>query len=597
MLRPFEREIKSPFALLRFGARGATGDFVMIFLMMLLVALGNMVTPIVTGEVMGPITADARTNDLVALLGLMFVVGGAGVAFGFVEAIAGLRVEGRMGNSIQTAVWLKLLDLPMNFFERYVIGDLVNRADGVDSLRSLLSSSLTRTVLHAISGLTSVALLIYYNWKITVAVAGLATIYLAATIPAGFIFLSLKRKIQGLSGQTEGLIFQLLTNQTKIRMAGAEKIAFSRWSELYEEMQHCTYRDRLVNLCLNLIKGVLQTLALAMILLIVGIESGAFQSFFSVPSSLTEINRNPLIRIMPTASFVAFNVAMGQFMGSIFALGETVMTLLTAVPLYQRVKPILEAMPEASDAQRIQLPAIRGRIAFKGVTYRYRESEPNILENFSFHVEPGEMVALVGESGAGKSTVIRLLLAFDSPQKGSILLDDTPLAQLDPKSLRAQFGVVMQDAQLIAGSILENIAGGTNLTEEDAMDAAGLAGLDKDLAGMPMGLQTVVMEGAGTISGGQRQRILIARALARRPSLILFDEATSALDNESQAQVTESIAELAVSRVVIAHRLSTIVASDRICYVGEGRVLEQGTYSELMAINGRFAELARRQLT
>jgi ABC-type bacteriocin/lantibiotic exporter with double-glycine peptidase domain len=215
----------------------------------------------------------------------------------------------------------------------------------------------------------------------------------------------------------------------------------------------------------------------------------------------------------------------------------------------------------------------------------------------SFDAHPGEFIALVGPSGSGKSTLLRLLLGFEQPESGSIAYDGYDLAGLDPWRLRRQLGVVLQDGHLLPGDIFTNIVGSAvDLTLNDAWDAARLAGLDKDIEQMPMGMHTIMTEGAGTLSGGQRQRLMIARALVTKPRIVFFDEATSALDNPTQAVVTESLDRLRATRVVIAHRLSTIISADRIFVLDEGRIVQTGTYEQLVNRPGMFHELVRRQL-
>jgi len=204
---------------------------------------------------------------------------------------------------------------------------------------------------------------------------------------------------------------------------------------------------------------------------------------------------------------------------------------------------------------------------------------------------------VVGTSGAGKSTLVRLLLGFDEPEAGSVFFDGQDIGHLDKRLLRRQFGVVLQNGRALAGSLFDNIAAGANVTRDDAMEAARLAGLEKDIEQLPMGLDTYLSEGASTLSGGQRQRLMIARAIVSRPRILIFDEATSALDNETQAQVSKGLEEFDATRIVIAHRLSTIVHADRIFVLDAGKVAEHGTYDELMAQNGIFARLAKRQLT
>jgi ABC-type bacteriocin/lantibiotic exporter with double-glycine peptidase domain len=205
-------------------------------------------------------------------------------------------------------------------------------------------------------------------------------------------------------------------------------------------------------------------------------------------------------------------------------------------------------------------------------------------------------VALVGPSGGGKSTILRMLLGFETPASGSVTYDGRPIQTLDMVKLRRQIGVVLQDGRLFSGSLYENVCGAVQVAEDDVWDAVRRAGLEPDVAAMPMGLHTVLTEGAVALSGGQKQRLLIARALVHRPKLLLFDEATSALDNRTQAVVAEALAELPVTRIAIAHRLSTVRDADRILVIDRGEVVQQGSYETLVAEPGLFADLAHRQL-
>ena len=239
---------------------------------------------------------------------------------------------------------------------------------------------------------------------------------------------------------------------------------------------------------------------------------------------------------------------------------------------------------------------IRGNVEFANVSFRYGPGLPSALEGISFRIHQGEYVAFVGPSGSGKSTIYRLLLAFERPDSGTVFLDGNDLAGLDPVAVRSRCGVVLQDSQLVAGSLYQNIAGLTSLSESDAWAAVRAAALEDDIRAMPMGLHTVIPDGGAGLSVGQQQRLLIARAVARRPRVLLFDEATSALDNRAQAVVQDALRRLAVTRVVIAHRLSSIQNVDRIYVLDGGRIVESGAYDELMRRDGVFAALTRRQL-
>jgi ATP-binding cassette subfamily C protein len=282
-------------------------------------------------------------------------------------------------------------------------------------------------------------------------------------------------------------------------------------------------------------------------------------------------------------------------MGGAFSLTELFVKLLNLTPVYERVKPILGAEEENAEATEV-IRDVSGRIEFVDVSFGYAPELPTVLDGVSFTVEPQQMVAVVGASGAGKSTLVRLLLGFQEPVSGSVYIDEKDLRSIDKKEMRKRVGAVLQESRLLSGSIFHNIAGRSGASLEDAWEAARLVGIASDIEAMPMGMETFIGEGATTISGGQRQRLAAARALVGRPRLVIFDEATSALDNETQAQVAESIARLNATRFVVAHRLSTIVGADRILVMDKGRIVESGTYEELMEMDGFFTQLARRQI-
>jgi ABC-type bacteriocin/lantibiotic exporter with double-glycine peptidase domain len=239
---------------------------------------------------------------------------------------------------------------------------------------------------------------------------------------------------------------------------------------------------------------------------------------------------------------------------------------------------------------------LSGAIDLSKVTFRYVPGGPPILDDATIRVGQGEYVAIVGPSGSGKSTIFRLLLGFENLESGAIFFDGKAVDTLDISAVRRQIGVVLQEAKLMTGSIYENICSGIPFPMERVWEAARLAGLDQDIDAMPMGMHTAISEGVSTISGGQRQRLMIARALIRRPRILLFDEATSSLDNQTQSVVSASLAKLNVTRIVIAHRLSTVQHVDRIIVLVAGRVVQSGTFEELSAATGMFAEFARRQL-
>ena len=281
--------------------------------------------------------------------------------------------------------------------------------------------------------------------------------------------------------------------------------------------------------------------------------------------------------------------------GAFVSLSSVALTIAQFKPILDMAKPIMEAVPEVSEGKQV-ISRLFGGIEINNVSFRYSEHMPFVVDDLSLKIRPGQYVAIVGATGCGKSTLMRLLLGFETPQKGAIYYDGRDLNTIDLKSLRRKIGVVMQDGKLFQGDIYSNIViSAPWLTMDDAWKAAELAGIDEDIRNMPMGMHTMISEGAGGVSGGQRQRLMIARAIAPRPRILMFDEATSALDNLTQKKVSESLNSLKCTRIVIAHRLSTIKHCDRILFLEKGKIVEDGTYEELIAQNGKFAELIARQ--
>ena len=282
------------------------------------------------------------------------------------------------------------------------------------------------------------------------------------------------------------------------------------------------------------------------------------------------------------SEYYAFNTAYGMVSGAFMTLAGTATTIANIKPTLDMVRPILETVPEIDETKKM-VTQLKGGIEL-------------ILDNLSLKIHPGQYVAIVGKTGCGKSTLMRTLLGFETPQKGAVYYDGRDLKSLDPKSLRRRIGTVMQDGKLFMGDVYSNIViTAPWLTLDDAWEAAEIAGIAEDIRRMPMGMHTIISEGQGGISGGQRQRLMIARAVAPKPKILMFDEATSALDNLTQKQVSEALDKMKCTRIVIAHRLSTIRQCDRIIVLDGGRIIEDGTYEQLIAKNGFFADLVARQ--
>lgn len=579
----------------KFALRGTRRTGLIIMAMAILTGLLSMVTPLVTGWIIDPVIPDAELGRLWVLIAALIVAGFATIAFGLVQGLAAIHTEGIMGNRVQTAVWDRLLRLPASFFRNYTVGDLANRAQGIDGMRSLLTGTTLTTLLHTTSGLFSFALMIYLAWKLSFVAIGAAIIYAIVVVTVGRKILKHNRETMEYTGRIQGVVLQLLGAVGKLRVAGAETGAYARWAAPYSHLMGVSYDQQRLNMLLIVFKNVFNFLTIGALIGVIVWLSGELFAVFETPTTWARIDAEALHKELPTATFVAFHVAYGQFLGAVYGISQTLVKLTNLKPLYERIQPIFDE--EIEDDAGFEDPGqLSGAIEIADVQFRYAPEAPLVLRGLTMNIRSGEFVAIVGTSGAGKSTLVRLLLGFDKAESGSVFYDGQDLVHLDKRLLRRQFGVVLQNGRALAGSLFDNIAAGANVTRDDAMEAARLAGLAKDIEQLPMGLDTYLSEGASTLSGGQRQRLMIARAIVSRPKILIFDEATSALDNETQALVSKGLEEFDATRIVIAHRLSTIVHADRIFVLDQGQVAEQGTYDELMAKDGVFAQLAKRQI-
>jgi ABC-type bacteriocin/lantibiotic exporter with double-glycine peptidase domain len=293
---------------------------------------------------------------------------------------------------------------------------------------------------------------------------------------------------------------------------------------------------------------------------------------------------------------MAFNIAYGAVSGAVVSLSDTALQAADLQPVLNLIKPFMETKPENSEGG-FMMTSLSGNVEINNVTFRYTENTEPILKNVSLKINKHEYIAIVGKTGCGKSTLLRVLLGFEKPEKGAVYYDGRDINSLDLKSLRQKIGVVMQNGSVFPGDIFSNIiVTSPRKTMEDAWNAARMAGIEIDIQNMPMGMHTLISEGAGGISGGQKQRLMIARAVIGKPSIIYLDEATSALDNITQSHVANSLADLECTRLVIAHRLSTVKHCDRILVMENGTIAEEGNFQELMNKKGKFYDLAIRQI-
>ena len=547
------------------------GDLVLILLAALFVQLVGMIEPRVFGLVTGTVLK-SRNMNLMAGIGVFLLC--SAFASRLIELVRTLlmeRINTRTSQAVEASVMMRILSLPVSFFRKYSSGELSSRAESASSLCDTILNSILSTGLSSLMSLLYIAQIFHFAsalvWPSLLIILSTVIVSVAASL----VQIGISRKKMKLSAEETGMTYAVLNGIQKIRLSGSEKRVFARWGRLYARNARLEYNPPAF-IKLNRLITTAISLAGTIVLYYLAVETGVSAS-----------------------QYYAFNAAYARLAGAFTALTGIAASIASIKPILEMAEPILKAEPEVA-AEKQSVSHVSGHIEMSHVTFRYDENSPYILSDLNLNIRAGEYVAIVGRTGCGKSTLVRLLLGFEKPEKGAIFYDRHDMNSLDPRSLRKQIGVVIQNGQLFQGDIFSNITiSAPQLTLKEAWEAAETAGIAQDIREMPMGMQTVISEGQGGISGGQKQRLMIARAIAPKPKILIFDEATSALDNKTQKQVSDALDRLHCTRIVIAHRLSTIRNCDRILVMDNGAIIEEGNYEELIRKNGRFAELVARQ--
>ena len=481
------------------------------------------------------------------------------------------RIRIRLNVNVQAASMMRVLSLPPVFFKKYSSGELSQYLSYMNSLCTTLVDSIFSTVVTSVFSLIYVTQIFSYARSLVIPSLIVTILTLAISLGANAMQASINKEMMGLSAKERGLTYSLIGGIEKIRLSGSENRVFAKWMDLYTKEANLKFNPPAL-IKLNQVFTTAVSLIGTIVMYYVAVRSN-----------------------VSIADYYSFNTAYAYIAGAFSAISSVALAAATVKPSLDIVKPLMEAEPE-KHVGRETVASITGNIELSHVTFRYEKEGRKILDDLSLTIPARQYVAIVGKTGCGKSTLMRLLLGFEKPEKGVIFYDRKDIQTLDMGSLRRCIGTVMQDGDLFGGSVYENITiSAPNLTLEQAWEAAEIAGIADDIRAMPMGMGTVLQEGGMGISGGQRQRLMIARAVAPKPRLLLLDEATSALDNITQKQVAEALDRMRCTRVVIAHRLSTIRHCDRILVLDGGRIVEDGKYEELVEKGGIFAELVARQ--
>lgn len=570
--RPLPRRkltLKDYFAYIRKCVRPI--DIIVVILLVAVVVGVGMINPYLTKIMMGKVIIEQNFSLFWSTALFMFIVSLSTLLIKATQAIINMRVSIRIENSVHSAFMMRLLALPTSFFKKYNTGELNSRISGVSALCSLIINGVF------VAGLSSIASLLYLiqinDFAPSLILPSLLVIVinLAFNILTSFVERNVMSKQTKLTAKERGVSYDLINGMQKIRLSGSEKRAFGKWADIYSKDARLQYNPPFIVKIAPVISA------------LIAVGGNIFIYLLVIKNNID------------TSTYVAFNTSYAMLSAALLASSTVLNNTVKIRPLLEMIKPILEE-EEENNGEKLAIDSLKGNIKLDHVSFKYDDEPELTLKDLCLDIKEGEYVAIVGKTGCGKSTIVRLLLGFEKPLSGHVYYDGHDIEELDLSSLRRKIGSVTQNGSLFHADIYHNIViSAPELGEKEAWEAARVAQIAKDIEEMPMGMNTVISEGQGSISGGQKQRIMIARAIVHKPKIIIFDEATSSLDNKIQKDVTAAIGKLKCTRLIVAHRLSTIKDCDRILYLENGRIVEEGKYDELIALNGKFKELIERQ--
>ena len=549
----------------------SVSDLALLLGLTLMATLIGMLMPNITLALTGTVLESRNVPLLIGTAVFMVCVTVSSLLVETVRSLGMTRIETKTSLSVEAAIMTRMMNLPPRFFRDYSAGELSSRLDSVNQLCSLLIGNVFSMGITSLMSLLYITRIFHFAPALVLPALGVIVSTVVIALASALLQIKISRRAMELGAKNHGMSCALITGVQKIKLAGAEKRAFARWAHAYADAAELTYNPPLF----LKVSGVITTA--------VSLAGTILFYFLAVKTRVT------------APEYIAFSAAYGTVMGAFTSLTAVALSVAQIKPILEMAEPILKTEPESSE-NKAMVTRLSGTIELSNVYFRYTDSMPYVVDGMSLKIKAGEYVAIVGTTGCGKSTLMRLMLGFETPEKGAVYFDGKDISKLDLRSLRRRIGVVTQNGSLFQGDIYSNIViSAPQLTLDEAWEAAEIAGIADDIRAMPMGMQTIIAEGQGGISGGQKQRLMIARAVAPKPKVLMFDEATSALDNKTQKQVSEALDKLKCTRIVIAHRLSTIKNCDRILVLDKGHIMEDGTYDELIAKNGFFAELVARQ--
>lgn len=500
----------------------------------------------------------------------------SGAIFSFIRSFFALRLNGHISHELQMKLWDRVLKLPAPFFRQFQTGDLMQRTMIFDKLRRALSQSTLFVIFDSIFALAYLAMMLIYSWQLTLAtVAILGLIFITAAV---IIVLKIRwdTVLLASNAKINSFLVQMINGIEKLRTAAAEKRVFSLWVRDYAENQSINLKSKFLQ---NILSALTSFSTIFLLLLIFGIAIWM---------------RSTAITSLSLGDYLAFSAAFAIFSSAFFSLLETALSLLSLVPFWKRVQPIFASPLEVSKEKR-HPGKFTGKIDVKDLYFRYYKQAPFVLKDLTLQVKANSFAGIVGPTGCGKSTLARLLVGFETPERGSICYDEKDLKDLDLSEVRKQVNVILQQNAIFAGKLYDNLVCGGEYKQEELEEAMHLSTFEEDFARFPAKLETMLPSGGGLLSGGERQRALLTRALLKKPRILILDEGINSLDSPSQQKIVENLKSLNMTKVLFTHQLNILEKVDCIHVLREGRFIASGTFDELLASEPFFQELVENQ--
>ncbi len=573
--RPLPAGSAKPVDLLRIALRGSATDLVRMAASGLPGGLIKLLPGIGLGFVANEIASGGSAGMLYAVAVTLAGFGLLGALLHLFQSTAMMRLEGRSASRVEAAFWDRLMRLPPDVLHRHPSGDLAMSGMTFQKLRDGLQGVVADSLLSIVFLFPALGLIFFYDVTLGVIALVFSLASLLVTMALGLRQISPYGRMIGATRRVAGRLFQIVGGIAKLRVENAEGSAFAIWARDYRAQKRAELElgaleghSRAFGAALPFVAGGVLLVAVAL----VGegnIPAGDFLIVYAV--------------------FIAFQHAVAR-------LGESFGAVAAMLPALDQMRPLLAAVPE-TQAEGEPVEYLGGEVLFDHVSFRYDPDGPLILDDVTIRADPGEFVAIAGESGAGKSTLFRLALGIDRPSAGAVYYDGRDLRHLNLKQVRRKIGAVPQSVGLHPQDLWDNLVSHHDgVDTEEVWSAVRTAEIETQIKGMPMGMMTMVGTSGGVLSGGESQRVTIARSVIGAPRIMLFDEATNWPDNESQSKVMRNLTALTSTRIVIAHRLSTLEKADRIYVLQAGKVVQSGSFKELMEVDGVFRDLVKRQI-